>query len=240
MTTRRVDPSPAWLTWPDRFNRFQMGAHALAKVVSHVLFWVTVEGLERPLPREGPLVVVANHASALDAPLITGYLAPRIGRAVHWMVKQELMEGRLLGAIVRAYGSFGVHRRAADTDAYRTARAVLSAGGVLASHPEGTRSPDGMLLRARTGLARLALGSGAQILPVGVSGLERFLPPGSVVPRPFKRVTLRFGEPFVLRPTGELDRRETLEAATTELMVRIGRLLPERQWGAYAEEIRRA
>jgi 1-acyl-sn-glycerol-3-phosphate acyltransferase len=228
---------PGWLRH-DGFNAFQLGAHALTRVLAHVLVFVTVEGLDRDLPREGPLVVAANHASALDAPLITGYLASAIGRPIHWMVKEELMFDRLLGPIVRAYGSFGVHRRAADTDAYRTARAALAAGLVLASHPEGTRSRDGVLLRAKTGLARLALGSGATILPVGVAGLERFLPRDTSIPRPFKRVTMRFGEPFTLDPSPDLDRRASLEAATNEIMVRIGRLLPEPQWGAYAGEIR--
>jgi 1-acyl-sn-glycerol-3-phosphate acyltransferase len=236
-TTRPAD-APAWLDRPDRFNAFQLGAHALTGILSHVLIWTTVEGLHRPLPRQGPLIVVANHASALDAVLVTGYLAPTIRRPVHWMVKGELMVDRLLGPIVRAYGSFGVQRWAADTEAYRTARAVLDAGGVLASHPEGTRSRDGVLLRAKTGLARLAVSSGAPVLPVGVIGLERFLPRDTTFPRLFKRVTLRFGEPFTLDPPAEGDRRETLESATTEIMIRIGRLLPERQWGAYADAIR--
>jgi 1-acyl-sn-glycerol-3-phosphate acyltransferase len=234
-----VTRQPGWLTGPDRFNAFMIGAHALTRALSHVLIWVTVEGLDRPLPRNRPLIVTANHSSALDAPLITGYLAPRIGRPVHWMVKQELMSDRLLGPIVRAYGSFGVQRGSADTDAYRTARAVLDAGRVLASHPEGTRSREGTLVRARPGLARLAIRSGAPILPVGVEGLERFLPRDTTIPRPFKRVRVRFGAPFTLAaPAEDADRREALAAATTEIMVRIGRLLPERQWGAYTDAIR--
>ncbi len=227
---------PGWLTGADRFNAFMRLAHALTRLLSHGFVWATVEGLDQPLPRSGPLIVVANHTSALDAPLITGHLAPRIGRPVHWMVKEELIADRLLGPIVRAYGSFGVHRGAADTDAYRTARAALAAGRVLASHPEGTRSRDGALLRARTGLARLALQSGAPILPVGVVGLERFLPSGALVPRPGKHVTVRFGEPFTLEAV-EGDRKEALDAATTEIMVRIGRLLSPERWGAYAPQI---
>src|SRR5439155_2204851 len=171
------------------------------------------------LPRKGPLIVVANHSSALDAPLITGYLAPAIGRPVHWMVKQELIRDRILGPIVHAYGSFGVQRGAADADAYRTARAVLDAGRVLASHPEGTRSHEGRLVRARSGLARLAIRSGAPILPVGVQGLERFLPRGKRIPRPFKRVRIRFGEPFTLVAPAGSDPHEELESATTEIMV---------------------
>jgi hypothetical protein len=72
-----------------------------------------------------------------------------------------------------------------------------------------------------------------------VEGLERFLPRDTTIPRPFKRVHVRFGEPFTLiAPAEDADRREALAAATTEIMVRIGRLLPERQWGAYTDAIR--
>jgi 1-acyl-sn-glycerol-3-phosphate acyltransferase len=233
-----VSEPPAWLTGPERSTPFMRFAHGLTHVLSHLVISAEVEGLDQDLPRSGPLIVVANHSSALDAPLITGYLAPRIRRPVHWMVKQELMTDRILGPIVRAYGSFGVQRGSADTDAYRTARAVLAAGRVLASHPEGTRSREGALVRARPGLARLALRSGAPILPVGGEGLERFLPRDTTIPRLFKRVRVRFGEPFTLAPPGGTDLHEGLAVATTEIMVRIGRLLPERQWGAYADEIR--
>lgn len=233
-----MSETPRWLRGPDRFNAFMRFAHGLTHVLSHIIVRATVEGLSDSLPTSGPLIVVANHSSALDAPLITGYLAPVIGRPIHWMVKEELMSDPLLGPIVRAYGSFGIHRGAADTDAYRIARAALDAGLVLASHPEGTRSRDGVLVRARSGLARLAIRSGAPILPVGVVGLERFLPRDTTLPRPFKRVGVRFGKPFTLANPSPADPHEALEVATTEIMVRIGRLLPEHQWGHYAEAIR--
>lgn len=232
------EKAPDWLAAPNEFNPFQRFAHLLTRVLSHGLVFAMIEGLDQPLPRTGPLIVVANHTSALDAPLITGHLAPRIGRPIHWMVKQELMDDRVLGPFVRAYGSFGVQRGAADTDAYRSARTLLDAGGVLASHPEGTRSRDGVMLRARTGLTRIAVQTRTPILPVGVIGLERFLPRGSVIPRPFRPVTVRFGTPFTLAAPTEMERRGALEAATTEMMVRIGRLLPQERWGAYAEQIR--
>jgi 1-acyl-sn-glycerol-3-phosphate acyltransferase len=219
------------------FTPFQIGTHALTQLLSHVLVWVTVEGLDRDLPRRGPLIVAVNHASALDPPLVTGYVGPALGRQLHWLAKRELFEDRLLGPIVRGYGALPINRSGADADAYRTAKAVLDAGQVLAVSPEGTRSRKGGLLRAKPGVALLAARTGVPILPVGVGGLDRFLPRNAKIPRLFKRVTLRVGEPFSVDvPTGS-ERREALEAATTEIMVRIGELLPERQWGAYAPEI---
>ena len=223
---------------PERFTPFQLVCHGLTRLLSHVILWVTVDGLDRDLPKRGPLIVAINHASALDPPLATGYLAPALGRQLHWLAKRELFEDRLLGPIVRGYGALPVSRDAADADAYRTARAVLDAGRVLAVSPEGTRSPDGALQPAKPGVALLAARSGVAILPVGIGDLDRFLPRHAKIPRLFRRVTLRIGEPFTLDiPTGP-ERRAALEAATTDIMVRIGGLLPERQWGAYAAQIR--
>lgn len=233
-----MSSTPPWLAGSDRFNAFMLGAHALTHLIAPFLLRLSVQGLERGLPRSGPLIVAANHASALDPVLLTGYLAPAIGRPIHWMAKQELAHDPLLGPILRGYGGFTVRRGALDTEAFRTAKAVLDAGRVLAVFPEGTRSRDGSLQPAKPGVALLALRSGAPILPVGIGGLDRFLPRHTKIPRPFKRVGLRFGEPFTVEVPGGRERHEALEAATTELMIRIGRLLPERQWGHYGDAIR--
>lgn len=223
---------------PDRFNLFMRGSYVLARVLARVLLRLTVSGLE-DLPTSGPLIVAGNHTTYVDAPLLTAYVAPAMGRPVHWMAKQEAFVNPVLGPIIRAYGGFGVRRGAADTDAYRAARAVLDAGGVLGVFPEGTRSRSGALLEAKAGVALLAMRSGAPILPVGIGGIDRFMPDRSWVPHPGKEATLHVGRPFTLAPlTGVADRHAALAAATTELMVRIGRLIPERQWGSYADPIR--
>jgi 1-acyl-sn-glycerol-3-phosphate acyltransferase len=231
-TTTRPDDGP------ERFTPFQLFCHGLTQLLSHLILWVTVEGLDQDLPKRGPLIVAINHASALDPPLVTGYLAPALGRQLHWLAKRELFDDRILGSIVRGYGALPVTRDAADADAYRTARAVLDEGRVLAVSPEGTRSSDGALRPAKPGVALLAARTGVAILPVGIGELDHFLPRHAKIPRLFKRVTLRIGRPYTVEvPTGA-ERRAALEAATTDLMVRIGELLPERQWGAYAAEIR--
>jgi 1-acyl-sn-glycerol-3-phosphate acyltransferase len=223
---------------PERFTPFQLLTHGLTQLLSHLILWATVEGLDQDLPRRGPLIVAINHASAVDPPFVTGYLAPALGRQVHWLAKRELFDDRLLGPIVRAYGAFPVNRDAADADAYRTARAVLDAGRVLGVSPEGTRSPDGALQPAKPGVALLAARTGVAILPVGIGDLDRFLPRHAKVPRLFRRASLRIGAPFRVEVPVGAERRAALEQATTEIMVRIGALLPERQWGAYAPQIR--
>jgi len=190
-----AETTPSDRGWTkERFSPFQLVCHRLTQLLSHLILWADVDGLDQDLPKHGPLIVAVNHASALDPPLVTGYVAPALGRQLHWLAKRELFDDRLLGPIVRGYGALPVNRDAADADAYRTARSVLDAGEVLAVSPEGTRSPDGALQPAKPGVALLAARTGVAILPVGIGDLDRFLPRHAKVPNLFRRVTLRIGE----------------------------------------------
>jgi 1-acyl-sn-glycerol-3-phosphate acyltransferase len=125
----------------------------------------------------------------------------------------------------------------ASERALAAARDVLSSGKVLGIYPEGTRSPDGRLYRGHTGAARLALGCGAPIVPVGLVGTTLVQPPGSNRPRPFKRVTIRFGAPLDLsRFDGNAAGDPlTLRAATDELMFEIRNLSGQHYVDRYAK-----
>jgi 1-acyl-sn-glycerol-3-phosphate acyltransferase len=145
-----------------------------------------------------------------------------------------MVEWPVLGRIARAGSVHPVDRGAADVDAFRLAQRILDEGHVLVVFPEGTRSTTGGLQEAKDGLALLALRSGAPILPVGVSGTDRFWPRGTF-PRPGGRVGLRVGEAFRVSdivPEG-VDRKTAKRIATAEIMARIAALLPEGHRGVY-------
>ncbi len=201
---------------------------------------IRVEGLEH-VPTEGPLILAANHISNADPPFMASWLTPALGRPIHWMAKAEALDWPVAGWFMRQNGCFGIRRGAADTEAFRLAKSVLDEGRVLGAFPEGTRSPTGALQRAKDGVTLLALRTGAPILPVGVAGTDRFWPRGAKVWRVGGRITMRVGEPFVLeRLAGADGRRESLDDATTRLMLRIAELLPERHRGAYDGLVERA
>ena len=149
----------------------------------------TVRGIYHPLvtgagyvPRTGPVIIAANHISFADE--IFTPLAAR--RRVLYFAKAEYftspgLRGRLTAAVFRGLGQVPVER--GDT---RSAAAVvdigvglLRQGAALGIFPEGTRSPDGCLYRFRTGVARLALRSGAPVVPVGIVGTREVQPPGT-------------------------------------------------------------
>jgi len=184
------------------------------------------------LPREGPLIVVANHISNLDPPFVGGWLAPALARRPRFLAKDALFKG-LMGWFLRSQGVIPVRAGGSDVDAYRAAKAVLDRGGVMIVFPEGTRSRDGALQEPRPGVGLLATRSGVPVLPVGVSNTDTLLGRGRMLPRFGTPVTLRVGQPFLLTVDPGLPRRAALAAANDELMRRIAELVDERHRGRF-------
>jgi cytidylate kinase len=199
------------------------------------------EGDFAAIPKTGPLIVAANHASSADPVLITSFLSQAIDRPLNWLGKRELLEWPPAGWAFRIAAIHPVDREAADLEAFRTAMRILEEGQVLAIFPEGTRSPDGVLQAVREGAGMLALRSGAPVLPVAVADSDRLWPKGTLLPKAGKRVTVHYGRAFTV--TDELGRagqptkgRQATEAATRLIMTRIAALLPPRQRGVYGDE----
>ncbi len=191
-----------------------------------------VEGLEH-VPRSGPYIMVANHCSNLDPPFIGAAVGHSTGRVIYFMAKEEIRHWPLVGWLARSSGVFFVRRGEGDRAAQRMALAHLAVGRPIGIFPEGTRSRDGQLREAKSGVALLAIRSGVPLLPVGISGSGRIFPGRSRWPHR-TRVDIRIGEPFSLpaQPEGRLDRIE-LERGTERIMREIAKLLPDAQIGRY-------
>jgi 1-acyl-sn-glycerol-3-phosphate acyltransferase len=184
---------------------------------------IRAEG-RRHVPAHGPVILASNHLSFIDSVVIR-LAAPR---RVIFLAKAEYftgsgLRGRLARWFFTAVGSVPVARgqHRAATAALDTALEVLAAGDVFGIYPEGTRSLDGRLYRGRTGVAWLALTSGAPVVPVALHGTERLQPVGKRLPRPH-RVTVRFGHP--LRFSGDQASARTRRAVTNEVMAAIAEL----------------
>ena len=205
------------------------------RIFGRAMSRITLEGALDELPREGPLIIAANHASNLDAVVIGSWLIPRLGRRIHWLGKKELFDWPLIGWAAANGGVHPVDRGAADVEAFRLAQRILDEGHILFVFPEGTRSRDGVLQPARDGLALLALRTGAPVVPLGIAGSHRVWPRGQRFPHPGGRVTVRVGAPF--RPADELPPGTPRSAAkglvTKQIMLRIAALLPPTQRGPY-------
>jgi|TARA_B100000073_G_scaffold241700_1_gene202701 1-acyl-sn-glycerol-3-phosphate acyltransferase len=171
------------------------------------------------VPMDGPLVVVANHGSHLDPPL----LGHALGRPVSFMAKAELFRIPILGRVIRACGAYPVKRGASDREAIRTATARLNEGWAIGVFLDGTRQSDGRVNQPMPGAALLAARSGAALLPVAILNSHRALGVGRNLPR-LVRLEMRIGTPV---PAPSSRRKPDLEATTHELQRRINALLDQ-------------
>ena len=128
------------------------------RIFARAMSRISIEGALDEIPRDGPLIIAANHASNLDAVVLGAWLIPRLGRRIHWLGKRELFDWPIVGWVAANGGVHPVDRGAADVEAFRLASRILDEGHVLFVFPEGTRSPDGALQEARDGVALLASG----------------------------------------------------------------------------------
>ena len=172
-------------------------AHAVVPPVAKLVWRPRIEGLHN-IPESGPVIVASNHLSFADS-MVIPIVVPR---KVVFLAKEDYFTGTgVKGALVRGWFE-GIGMVPVDRDDTRSALAsldialdVLGRGEAFGIYPEGARSRDGRLYRGRTGVAHLALTSGAPVVPVGLIGTERLQPVGATVPR-LARVTIRFGTPI--------------------------------------------
>jgi 1-acyl-sn-glycerol-3-phosphate acyltransferase len=192
----------------------------------------TVIGLEN-VPRRGAFILVANHLSLADPPILGWACGYRSGRLIHFMAKEEVRRWPLIGWLATQSGVFFVRRGEGDRASQRSALDMLAGGRPIALFPEGTRSRNGILAEARPGAALLAMRSGAPLLPAAITGTERIFPGRSRIPHR-TRVTVRIGQTFSLphQPSGRLD-RAALADGSDRIMPEIAALLPEWQRGRH-------
>lgn len=150
------------------------------------------------LPRTGPLLLASNHRSFLD-PFVIGAL---IRRPIYYVAKRELFSRRWQAWLLGGLGAFPIDRGAADRDAMATAKAILERGDCVVIFPEGTRVRPGPLGTPRRGVGRLALESGAPVVPVAVLGTDGVRAGWRLRPR---KVRVRFGRQIVFTRRPRVD-----------------------------------
>lgn len=186
-----------------------------------------VTGLDG-VPPFGPMLLVANHLSFNDPPV----LIAAINRRLNFIGKRELFRIPLTRWVLREFGVIPFERSGHAVDIVRLSLNLMAQDRALVLFPEGTRSPDHSLIQGLPGAAYIALKSQATILPVAITGTEKFS--GSRVFFPRCRMRVNIGLPFSLPVIEGRPSRDVLKSLADMIMYRIAALLPEEYRGIYA------
>jgi CMP/dCMP kinase len=190
----------------------------IAVAIMRTMFGLEARGAHH-VPMTGPVLLVSNHSSVLDPPLVGG-AAPR---HLTFLAKAELFDVPLFGRLIHGLNARPVRREGADAAALRLALRVLEGNGAVLVFPEGTRGAEGTLREPKPGAALLAVLSGAQVVPVYVRGSGRAWPRGRSLPRPAK-VVVTFGPPLRFERVAGAGKKEYYDAISREMMAAIARL----------------
>jgi 1-acyl-sn-glycerol-3-phosphate acyltransferase len=209
-------------------NRFQPAVSWLIRGGTNILCRIERAPLAQ-LPQHGPMILVMNHINSLEVPLLYSHLQPR---RIIGVAKIETWDNPLMAWLFDVWEAIPIRRGEVDLAAFHRSLAVLAAGEMLGVAPEGTRSYDGRLLRARPGVVTLALHSGAPILPVAHWGGEKF---GCNL-KHLKRTDfhVNVGKPFYLNVHGTRVTHDVRQQMVDEVMGQIAALLPVEYRGEYA------
>jgi len=200
-----------------------------------LLFRPKVTGL-RNVPQSGPVIIASNHLSFSDSifmPLV-------VPRKVTFLAKSEYFTSPGVKGFIKKITFIALGQVPVDRSGGRRSEAalltgldLLADGACIGIYPEGTRSPDGRLYIGRTGIARMAIESGAAIVPVAMFNTAEIQPTGQVVPK-VQRVEMIFGEPLYY--TGDTSDLKVLREITDEIMQKIQEISGQEYVDMYASE----
>lgn len=201
----------------------------LIKFLVRILLKIDDSELEK-VPEEGPLISVANHINFLDVPVIITHLHPR---PTTGLVKQENWEHPFFRFLFNVWDGIPIDRDIMDFTAFKEAKKALDEKKILAVSPEGTRTEDGRLIRAKPGIALLASQVDVPILPMAYWGHENFS-------KNFKRLKrtpmkIMVGKQFRINFAEKRKSKELMQDIADAIMLEIAKLLPEKYHGVYSD-----
>lgn len=202
----------------------------LVKFISHIILKIEAPNLGE-IPPKGPLLGTANHINFLDVPIILSHLYPRPTTV---LAKKETWNNPILSFLFNIWDGIPIDREIADFAAFKKSKQALREGKILAFSPEGTRTGDGGLIRAKPGVAMLAIQCDVPIQPVAYFGHEHFWQDIKRLKR--SKMTIKVGKRFRINLNGQNKNKETYQDVADAIMIEIAKLMPEEYHGYYTNK----
>lgn len=200
--------------------------NAILRALFRLFFKINIDEFQK-MPHEGPFIILANHTSALDGPMMYVFMRPRNMVA---MAKKELWNNFATRFLMNLWNSIPVDRENMERQTLESCFAILDKGDILAIAPEGTRSKDGSLQEGKEGVAFIAYRKKVPMVPIVTIGLENFKQNIKRLKR--TEVTIKIGNPFEITAQGRLN-AESRKQLIDEIMMKLVELLPPSLHGYY-------
>ena len=218
-----IEYEEKWLT--------RIGYPVVTKVIGPIVRWLwihKVEGLHN-IPKEGPVIVASNHESYFDFICFMA-VCPR---KIHYLAAEKFFESRLWRPLMHLTGQIKVDRKNDDkSEVHQLVHSALQQGRMIGIFPEGTRSQDGKLLKAYTGVAKFALKTKAPIVPVGMIGTYEIMSRHDKFPK-FRKARIKIGEPMHFHEYYDIDHTDHhFRLITDKIMLKIAELIGEEYFHA--------
>lgn len=167
----------------------------MIKVVFPLMSKIFVKKINKPknLEESKAFIIASNHVSFLDPLILASIFFLKFNKKVYFIAKEEVFENRIIRLIQEACGTIPLYRKDKGKSALKVAERYLKKGRIIGIFPEGERSYDGRLIRAKTGVARLARSARVPVLPVAVKGTHTLMARGTIIPKLKKEVTVNIG-----------------------------------------------
>jgi 1-acyl-sn-glycerol-3-phosphate acyltransferase len=186
-----------------------------------------IVGLENA-PKDKNFILAANHDSYMDHLIIATVFINYLNKKVHFLAKKELFDNPIKKRFHEWADAIPIDRQSGGKDALKVAINALKHGKIIIIHPEGTRSVDGKLQRAKTGVARLALAAKVPVLPVGLIGTFAILPKWKKIPR-LRKAKIKIGKLMYFDKYYRKENdKKTIRFVTTKVMKEIAKLTGEK------------
>lgn len=210
-------------------HRHKLVYQFMIKVVLPLTSKIFVKKINNPenLEEGKAFIVASNHASFLDPLILTSIFFLKFNKKIYFIGKEEVFENLIIRLVQEAMGTIPLYKKDKGKSALKAAERYLRKGRIIGIFPEGERSYDGKLIRAKTGVARLAISARVPVLPVAIKGTNKLMGRGTIIPKFKKEATVNIGKFLIFDNYGKKVSKRQYRLITNKIIKNMKTLMED-------------